>query len=103
MWTLCTEENFICVRMCNSFLLLQAARLQTEGVAVSSVLLSLLVGGSVVVCPATSSTKMASAALPLVSHTMAKQSAEADEPTQINSIYPILRSLLLLIFHKHIL
>lgn len=60
--------------MLTQFLLLQAAHLQTKGVAVSSALLSPLLGGSVVVCQATSSTKTANAALHLVSHTMAKHS-----------------------------
>lgn len=83
--------------------LLQAACLQTEGVAVSSVLPSPLVGGSVVVCPATSSNKMASAALPPVSHTMAKQSAEADKPTQINTLHLSNLAVYLTVNHKHIL
>lgn len=85
MGSLCDKQKLICVNMCDSSSLLQAAHLQTEEVAVSSVLLSPRVGGSVVVCQVTSSTKMASAVLPLVSHTMAKQSAEADKPTQIYS------------------
>ena len=68
------------------FWLLQAACLQTKVVAVSSVLQSPLVGGSVVVYLATSFTKMASTALLLVSHTMAKQTARVDKPTQINTL-----------------
>lgn len=63
---------WICVCVCVSPL--QAARLQTEGVAVSSVLPSDLAGGGVVVCPATSSTKTAGAAWPPVSHATAKPS-----------------------------
>ena len=81
-WSLCVKNRSLFVCFC----LLQAARLQTEGVAVSSVLLSLLVGGSVVVYLATSSTKMASAVLPLVSHTMEKQTAKTDKPMQINTL-----------------
>ena len=81
-WSLCVKNRslFMC------FCLLQDARLQTEEAAVSSALLSLLLGGSVVVYLDTSSTKTASTALPLVSHTMAKQAAKTDKPMQINTL-----------------
>lgn len=93
MRPLCEEHKLICVSM------FQAAHPQTEGVAVSAAILSPPLGGSVIVCQATSSTKMASAALLMVSHTMAKHSAEVDKLTQINTP----QAFLLLIFHKHFL
>lgn len=54
--------------MCNTLSPLQAACLQTGGAAASSVPPSARLGGSVVVCPATCCTEMASAAWPPVSH-----------------------------------
>lgn len=63
------------------FVPLQVARQQTEGAAAKSVRLSRLVGGSVLVCMATSSTKTANAALLWVSHINARQTAEPHAPT----------------------
>lgn len=81
------EYRLVCLSVClcieHCVWLLQAARLQTEGVAVSSVLLSPLVDGSVAVCLATCSTKMASTALPPVRHT-AKRIAKMDRTRQID-------------------
>lgn len=52
--------------------LFQAVRLKTEVAAVSYAFRSLPLGGSVTACQATNSTKMASAALPQVSHNRAR-------------------------------